>query len=217
MPAAWAMPSNKIKVMVATPWGGNICFREWAYMFRKLRVPGNHVVIHTSGQPIHVARNQLVREMFKNNAEYIFFLDSDVVPHRDDIILKLLEHEKPIVSGIYHKRFPPFGPCIEKNTDMGVKQWIDHPQGLIEVDYVGAGCLLVHNSVFKRMTPPWFHWTLDQDNPDPEIPLRSEDYYFNRKARKLGYKIWVDTTLRCDHLFIGKITPANEAKIVSSL
>ena len=73
---------------------------------------------------------------------------------------------------------------------------------LIEVGYVGAGCLLIHKSVFTMLQFPWFRWELDVSNPNG----KSEDFYFCEKVRKAGMKIWADTSLRCGHVVTSVLT-----------
>mgnify|MGYP001559767756 FL=1 len=64
-------------------------------------------------------------------------------------------------------------------------------QDLIEVDGVGAGCLLVHRRVFEAIEKPYF-----QCNPGTPI---GEDFYFCRKAQAAGFKIYVDPGILCGH------------------
>jgi GT2 family glycosyltransferase len=77
-----------------------------------------------------------------------------------------------------------------KSPEEGYIPVVDYPEGLIEVDVTGAGCLLIHRSVFEKLAYPWFlHPRVDY----------SEDVYFLRNAKKAGYKVYVDTTVKCLH------------------
>ena len=64
--------------------------------------------------------------------------------------------------------------------------------GLVKVDALGAGVLLVKKEVFKRIRNPYFFYEID----------RSEDVNFCHYARMCGFDIHCDTDL--DILHIGK-------------
>ena len=61
---------------------------------------------------------------------------------------------------------------------------------LIKVDGVGTGAMLIKTKVLKEMKKPWFFY---EDN-------RSEDIMFCEEARRQGFKIFVDTTLKIGHI-----------------
>lgn len=64
--------------------------------------------------------------------------------------------------------------------------------GLLELDGVSAGCLLVHRRVFEAIEEPWFKWN--------EEWHAGEDFYFCRKAQQAGFKIWGDPSVVCGHI-----------------
>jgi GT2 family glycosyltransferase len=65
----------------------------------------------------------------------------------------------------------------------------------VEIGGCGFGCVLVKKEVLEKVGYPQFvyHSALDHNN------TFSEDLDFCRKARSKGYKIFADTTIRCDH------------------
>jgi hypothetical protein len=78
----------------------------------------------------------------------------------------------------------------------------EHGTGLMQVDYVGAGCLLISRKVLETLQYPWFFWSRN----DPRIPLKeriSEDLYFCKKAREAGFQIYLDASVRCLHVGLG--------------
>ena len=52
--------------------------------------------------PISLARNEAVKEFLESPYKFthLFFIDSDSVP-KADIIIRLLQHKKPVTSGWY--------------------------------------------------------------------------------------------------------------------
>lgn len=201
-----AYEERQLKQVVGAIIHVDTCTIPWALAFRNLRPFADQMpFLPIAGKPFDDARNSCVRAFLETDYQHLFFLDSDVSPP-SDCVPRLLSHKLPIVSGVYYRRSPPHGkPVMMKNG-----QWYsDHPPGLIEVDFVGAGCLLVHRSVFERVPPqrpgkPWFDWRVDLRDCDPPIvspdSCLSEDYSWNLHVRKHGYKVMVDTDIRCKHI-----------------
>lgn len=140
------------------------------------------------------ARNSLIGDFLKTDAEYIFFVDSDTgIPL--DGLKKLTESKKDIISGLYFQRYPPYNPTMKKlqENEYGNKEYLpvkDYSEGVISVDVVGAGCLLISRRVCETMIDPYFF--------SPENNY-SEDTYFCFGAKKAGFSIYVDTTVKCKH------------------
>jgi len=141
------------------------------------------------------ARNYLIDQFLKDSqAEYIFFVDSDTgIP--PDALTKLVSAKKDIISGLYFGRVAPNNPIMKKvqKDEYGKDRLLpvtDYPEGIIEVDMVGAGCLLIHKDVFSKIKKPYFF--------SPSIDY-TEDAHFCKEAKDMGYKIYVDTTVKCLH------------------
>lgn len=138
---------------------------------------------------IAAARNQIVEN---TTMDAVFFVDPDmVIPQK--AIETLAKHDLDIVSGLYFKRHYPFFPEANKKSADG-RLWepiLDYPDsGLMEAESVGAGCLLVKRDVLLKIGYPQFEYIEG---------VRSEDFDFCEKARKAGYKIMVDCSVKCGH------------------
>lgn len=188
----------------------DICTIAWAIAFRNLRPFADQMpFLPMAGKPYDDGRNSCVKAFLESDYQHLFFLDTDVTPP-SDCVSRLLAHNLPIVSGLYHRRSPPHSlPVMIKNGSW----YVNHPPGLVEVDLVGAGCLLVHRSVYERVPPQrpgksWYDWRIDLKDLDPPIvepdSCLSEDFSWNRHVRKHGYKIMVDTTIDCGHVGLGE-------------
>ena len=198
MSGSWELPQTAVGAILHT----DHTSIAWAFGFRNLIFPGEWVGL--AGMPFDMARNVAAMRCLEVGADWLFYLDSDVIPPKD-AVLRLMAHKQPIISGMYCRRSPPHTvPVMIKNS-----QWVTQfrPGSVIEVDVVGAGCLLIHRSVLEAMPPQrpgkhWFDWRVDMASlATPEMPPLSEDFTFCAHARnKLGLKILVDTSIRCRHV-----------------
>jgi GT2 family glycosyltransferase len=189
------------------------------------------------------ARAMLAGVAMEVGADVALFVDQDVEvpPHA---IVALMDRGLPIVGGFYISRREPYLPQIYtlkgtegfSSTMPGAQTtprdvyWpiIDYdPESadIMEVDAIGAGCLLVRREVFERLAE-------QQEREDARLVevmqhlegyLAKEDYdllhehvrvmdpwfefltdegedmYFCRKARAAGYKVYVDLSVKCIH------------------
>lgn len=212
---AWEV-NNQKQVLVATLHVEQTTV-AWAMGLRKLQIPGDMVGL--TGMPFDHARNAAVQAMLQNGYQWIFFLDSDVIAP-PDTIFRLLRWQQPIVSGMYCRRSPPHGVPVAIKNGTWLNQIPPPESPLVEVDFVGAGCLLVHRSVFERPYPdsppyrPWFEWKVDMAGHVPPGESTSEDFSWCTKVRKMGYKVILDTSIRCLHVGLsqaelGSLLPLN--------
>ena len=153
-----------------------------------------------------LARNILVAEALKNDCQFLFWVDSDmIIESCQDIndALKtlyncLVETGESIVSGLYRaKQVHGFNyamwkkapPELNKRGYVHVSEWSGN---WINVDTVGIGACLMRSKVFEQLKQPYFHW----EEPDCE----SEDFNLLSKCRELGIKIWVFTDVKFSHI-----------------
>jgi hypothetical protein len=192
---------------------------DWAFGLRSLQLPPLVDSFLPSGLPWDEARTAAAYHCLKTGKQWMFQLDSDVVCP-PDTVMRLLSYRLPIVSGLYHQRFPTgpiefelkYMPCIfnegrdAQGNPSRVEVNFQYGQ-LVEVDYAPAGCLLTHRSVFERMLQAgikqFFEFTSHVAVPSPDG--KSEDFDFCEKARKLGFKVLCDTGIQCVHETQAKI------------
>lgn len=214
MSGAWEIPPNVLVGILHT----EHVPLAWAFGFRNLIIPGRLPPMPVSGMPYDHGRNTICHHALNIGADAVFMFDSDVIPPRD-AILRLLQHRKPIVSGMYCRRSPPHGvPVAMKNG-----QWFTQFQmgGTYPVDLVGSGCLLLSREFLIDMAQRfpqdvrrgkiWFDWKSDMprlqpgevyDPRNPKIlphEASSEDFTMCIAARKHGYEVLLDTSIRCKH------------------
>ncbi len=186
------MKKRRSRVLIGIPLAGPMIYWRAVASWLELDRPFPTDLSVFQGALIDRARNHLVDQMLQHplRPTHLFFLDSDIVPAADTLT-RLLAHRQPIVSGLYRKRTPPHEVMA-----------ITHPptpsltlrEGVQRVDFVGAGCLLIERRVFEKIRPPWFAGEWRGKNH------LSEDFYFCEKARKAGFKIWLDPSVRPLHI-----------------
>jgi GT2 family glycosyltransferase len=145
---------------------------------------------------IDASRNLIVEHAIEIGYDYIMWVDSDMILPKNTLTT-LMSRDKDIVSGVYRhkllfgknvvaKRFVP----NKKDTyeDLTIEE-VKEPK-LIEIDGVGFGCVLTKVDIFRNIKKPWFKYT----------PKMGEDIYFCRKAQAKGYKVYLDTSIKADHI-----------------
>lgn len=138
-----------------------------------------------------VARNKIVEGVIQTEADYVCWVDSDVIlpPFA---FTELLRTQHDFVTGIYHQRHPPHYPLIAHyNQDRDTFAWyVEWPQNVIApIDGCGFGCVVTSTKLLKALDPPWFHYE-----------KFSEDFDFCRKAARAGFQLYVHTGVQCGHL-----------------
>lgn len=210
---SWELVSQRqqsclIAMLLAPPLMVSI---DWALAFAALEKPLIHDQIRLSGLPFGEARTQAAYECLNRGHEWLFFLDTDILAPANTLA-RLLSHRLPIVSALYHQKFPTwtgtevkYMPCMfrEGRDAQGNPvrvEVVDFQYGqMVECDFAPAGCILIHRSVFERFLAAgikrFYTWTLTADEPKG----MSEDFFFTKTARSLGYKVMVDTGIQLIH------------------
>lgn len=155
-----------------------------------------------TNKPIAEARNEIVQYALDQGANYIFWLDDDVIAP-PDAFLKLYMHQKDIINGVYWSKSNPPMPLLFRNHLEGpYMDW--HIGDFIEIDAAGNGLTLVKTDVYRKMEKelggPWYSTEYASFKNATNSPSNNtEDLYFYWKARKLGYQVWADTSIQAYH------------------
>jgi GT2 family glycosyltransferase len=162
--------------------------------------PGSRVVTKT-GIDIGINRRDIVREALEANAEWVFFLDDDML-FPPDHLTRLLAHEQPVVASLYLTRKPPHF-AVAYNEYVKGEGWRavtleGAPQtGLSDVVAAGTGGMLVRTDVFRRIEEGT--WFLHEDG--------TEDLPFCARVIEAGFPIYLDLEARMGHLSTYAIWP----------
>jgi len=159
-----------------------------------------------------LARNRLAMELLKGNYTHLLMLDSDHI-HPVDIVQRLarwvlLDPDKLVVGGLNFRRSVPHEPCAffyePDGTLSAPATWTP---GLMRVDVLGTGSMMIAREVFETLEPPWF-WHIYDENIMSDV-WPGEDIGFCKKCNAAGIDLWMDTTTSSPHLTDGVVTEAS--------
>lgn len=189
------------EIAVGIPCPTGVMTRETAVALKRLVDPmfSSSNFYSPDGMEVGEARNEIVRNALKDGADYIFFIDYDVIPP-PNALTRLRSLNVDIAAGVYHLKQVPSAPLIFVEGWPGGFE--DYELGdLVKADGVGMGCTLIKADVFRNMEEPWFK-TVPGHSDDMKwtTPSMTEDIYFCRKAKDAGFEVIVDTGVQCGHV-----------------
>lgn len=150
------------------------------------------------------SRTEIVEKALAKNYKWLMFIDSDIfIP--EDAITRLMSHGKDIVTGVYWMKTNPPQPVVFEEIGDGPIWNIEPKDELQEIGGAGLGCTLINLDVFRKFKEkgiPFFDQDWVYENPTTKRRIQiaiGEDHWFFHNARELGYKVWMDTNVLCDH------------------
>jgi len=137
-----------------------------------------------------MARSNLARLALQWNADYIFWLDSDIgfSPAKFmDFFRTAVKDGVDFATGIYPIRYFPFMPSVFLHDGTARIEMVTYPSTPFDIHRCGFGMVLMKNSMMERI------YTLDTGLPfrfnSFEATNEGEDFYFCKRALELGYKL----------------------------
>ena len=196
--------SSNVKVMIGLPTAEMARQAKFYDYFNMINRPDGTILSMSHGQSPASNRNLIIKQALEQNCTHVFFIDDDIcIP--PDALMKLLSHDKDIVSGLYLMRNFPHAPIafnVALNDGKCRFKFLNPEEtGLIEVVNFGLGCVLIKTDVFRKMQQPWIRiGQLSVEDWNDDID------FFNR-AREAGYKLYLDLDIRCGHMGTVTIWP----------
>jgi hypothetical protein len=179
--------------------------------------------VYESPTYIHLGREKLLEAFLTTDSDYLCFVDSDnILP--TESIWRLLQHDLPIVGGLYFKRkggpeavaFRWFDEKRRLHVTLSrqIKEWMDNNEvdaparptcldiedSLLEVDVLGFGAVLIRRDVCEKIKETYGNAFGDHGENI------GEDVIFCRRAQDLGYKIYVDQAVLVGHMANYQVT-----------
>lgn len=189
-----------MKILIAVP-----CMDQVPAPFcgslAKLRKVGNCMLAMQMGSLIYTSRNSLATQAIQAEADYVLWLDSDMVFEPDlleRMMAVLTENDLDILTGLYFRRTPPYSPTLFDKLEIkdNITEWSEFseiPNHLFEVGGCGFGCVLMR-------TDPFIDVQSRFGNMFAPFGDTGEDLAFCWRARQCGFKVWCDPTIICGHV-----------------
>jgi|SRR3989344_836200 len=139
------------------------------------------------------SRNLLRKKILDEDYDYFLSLEQDVIPPKD-IVERLLNHNKKIVSALYFKTDPNgiLSPLLWIKDGAGIrKAYLDEVEKneFVKAAAVGLGCILIHKDILKNIE---FRYDKNEEGFD--------DVFFCKDAIEKGFEVFCDTGIKCRHL-----------------
>lgn len=154
------------------------------------------------GAAIDSIRNNSVMEAIDTGATHLLQLDVDHL-YPEDIVIRLLEHDKDFVCGITSKRNNPYTQTQFKDVSLdmvGVKENVckfKGDEGLVKIGATGMVGSLIKTDIFKKMKYPYYK--REYKIRENQVMETGEDIYFCRQLLKYNIDLWCDTSLSYPH------------------
>ena len=191
----------KKRILIAIPTAKNIEPATFKSIYDLIVPEGYETVFqYFYGYNVDQVRNLIADWVVKGDYDYLFAVDYDIAFPADTLV-RLLGHDKDMVSGVYRQRIADkqILEIFEKN-DVGGFTQIPYENlrnaGLMEIGACGFGCVLIKKKVMIDIGYPQFQYRSAINHSD----TFSEDLDFCRKAAMKGFKIYTDSSLLCEHI-----------------
>lgn len=177
------------------------------------REPGDELF-----EPKDFTRGDVTRTRFgeeflaRREFDAILLLDLDMI-HPPDLLRRLRAHDLDMVTGHYFKRgTSPMMSVCSVGEEWPYEPLFDVPRsGLHEIANAGFGCILIKREVVEAVAKTLYaREPVFSLGPMPEMtgdhgPMGS-DFRFLRRARDLGYKLWLDASAESAHAVTSWLT-----------
>ena len=166
-----------------------------------------HAIYTSYDSLVQRARNSLIKLAIDGKYDDLFFIDSDT-EWEPEWFFNILERPEPVVGGSLIKKTEKEGYTV-KLLDKKLKYSED--KKLLEVDGVGTGFMKVSKFAFNKLWEISDEYTSEGEKHRMVFDIKvengdliSEDYVLCNKWKSLGYKVWLDPTITCNHIGIKK-------------
>ena len=191
-----------MKTLVAIPCMDNVAAR-FCQSLACLQSVGETKVMHNAGSLVYLSRETLCVNAIKLEADYILWLDSDMV-FEPDLLRRMMQTmqdaDLDFLTAAYFRRSAPYTPVLYRKIDFDgeackweeLKEVPAPDSGLFEVEGCGFGCVLMKTDIvldvkgkFGKLFTP--------------IGGTGEDLSFCWRARQCGYKLMCDPSIPIGH------------------
>lgn len=156
-----------------------------------------------------VTRNEFVKHLLgKTDCTHLVMLDLDHA-HPPDVVWRLCkraaeDRTRRVISALAYRRGAPFEPIAFRwDEKIGKFFAVLDGNGLVEVDRLGFGAVIIARDVFEEIGWPYFSYVYETGEDGERYP--TEDMWFSRRCQEQGIRLWVDFDLVTDHLTVSRV------------
>lgn len=220
-----AAPHNKEAKLLAAKGNaernnqGNIVlgllFRNQEEADRKGACDPDGMLFHPRGynvKPVYVwgmrtdeARNFVVQKSLEAGADWVFFVDDDVILPKNALQVLLetaTKNDYKVIGGEYPLKINPYQSASVIYTEDGKSVAPDVSSGgIIDINGIlPTGCMLVSCALLREMGGNWFQEYRKRLAPGVEEMLRTDDYPFTQRCVEMGIIPKMHTGVKCQHV-----------------
>lgn len=166
------------------------------YLNMLIKPSGSYVLLCHDRSPAK-ARNLIIDAALEHGCSHVLLIDDDMA-YKPDSLIRLLEKDRDVVSGLYFSRAYPHQPIIfDLADDDGAcfpMYMTPERQGLIPMQASGFGFLLIKLSVFAQLEKPYVR--LGELNSEEWC----DDIGFFNRLRKARIDSFCDLDCRVGHM-----------------
>lgn len=191
------------RILICIPCYGEPCIECMESVMNLITICKNKYDIRVKmvgDYTVDMARNKCVQYFLSTDADYLLFLDSDIII-TESVLEKLMTADKDIVSGWYNKKSLSVRETvinyISENNEWKTFKPEEIKQELFKIDGCGFGCVLLKRDTVRIMSEKLkgicFRFIQN-------LYTISEDLYFCSQCPKYGFEIWCDGTAQVGHV-----------------
>jgi hypothetical protein len=159
-----------------------------------LELPNNYQfkILNVHGRTIDDAYDYAVQEAIKDDADFMLTVEDDTFPQADAIV-RLMQYAVNDPMAVYGAWYPKRTKTRQGTSIVlknGKREFLDDDGQMHEVYTIPMGCTVYPMSLFYKVPRPWFVTT----------NVMTQDSFLSQLAREAGYKLYVDTAIKCKHI-----------------
>lgn len=211
----WVRDDVKKLLFIATPHNTQLPYQyvvglihTWKDLFGKYDL----AISLAESALVHKNRTKLFRNAYDDKADYLLFIDTDMV-WTPGAIEQLIAFDRDVVSGLYLSRRPlqniEHAPVVFQYTDGKMSVMKSVPDSPFRADAVGMGFCLIKRNVIEKMTGlipkigyPFDYIDISEVGAESDglTNTLGEDMSFCYRLQKAEFNIWVLPQVRVGHL-----------------
>jgi hypothetical protein len=189
----------KKKIYIAIPNMGNIATDLVVNLVRWSHSTKHTIKINAPYGlfPLDNARNTIVKDFLETDYDYIWWIDDDIVPPFETLD-RLIQADKDVIGAVCFSmkaengEYFPYPVTLRYNDEK--RYQVYYGSGIEEVDAIGGACVLVKRRVYESIERP-YEFVYHRDGT---LALTC-DFRVWQKLQELGFKVFVDFDILCDH------------------